>query len=60
MYSRGSGVGNDEGEIKLFWGFLRMGWDGKGLAGCGGLSGGLQRLDNQLGFILTFLAVHIV
>ena len=36
-----------------------MGGDGKGLAGSVGLSGGLQRLDNQQGFILTFVAMHI-
>ena len=43
--------------MKPFLGDLRIGGDGmKGLAGCGGLSGGLQRQDNQHGFILTFVS----
>ena len=47
--------------MKPFLGDLRIGGDGmKGLAGCGGLSGGLQRPDNQQGFILTFVAEHMV
>ena len=43
--------------MKPFLEDLRIGGDGmKGLAGCGGLSGGLQRQDNQHGFILTFVS----
>ena len=55
------GNGNDEEEIQLFFGrFEKKGGDGEGLVGCGGLSGVLQRPDNQQGFILTFEIVVVV